>query len=47
MDHLAMAKDQIVQKDMRGCIIAFQKLSRLEEELSIYMASPLVLMLPP
>ena len=57
MDHLAMANDQIVMggcimastlgKDIRGCIIAFQKLSRLEHELSIYMASPLVLMLPP
>ena len=47
MDHLAMAKGQIVQKDMRGCIIAFQKLRRLEEELSICMTSPLVLMLPP
>ena len=46
MDHLAMAKGQIVQKDMRGCIIAFQKLRRLENELSIYMTSPLVLMLP-
>ena len=53
----AMAKDQIVMggcimastlgKDIRGCIIAFQKLSRLEDELSIYMASPVVQMLPP
>ena len=43
MDHLAMAKDQIVQKDMRGCI---KKLKRLENELRKYMASPLVTMLP-
>ena len=47
MDHLAMAKGQIVQKDMRGRMIKFQKLRRLENELGIYMTSPLVLMLPP
>ena len=47
MDHLAMAKGQIVQKDMRGCRRLEKKLRRLEKKLSIYMSSPLVLMLPP
>ena len=46
MGHLCHGQVLLIPNDMSRSVIAFQKLRRLENELGIYMTSPLVLMLP-